>query len=329
MGISSFNFACTPGVWPEFGNATMEIDSSGRIVVRAGISELGQGSRTALAQIAAQALGVPIDHVAMARFGDTAVEQDSLQTTSSRGTINAGNAIINAAKEARQVLCEMAADLMEVNPDQVAQTTSGFCQVEGGRTVSFGDLLLYCYKCGRRLLGKGWWCVPKAKVDPETGLGNPYHIFAYGTQVIEVEVDTATGQVEVKRVVAAQDVGKAINPALVEAQMQGGVVMGLGFALSEEIRLDRGKVENSSFANYLVPTASDIPEIIPILVEDAYPNGPFGAKGVGEPGAVATAAAIANAVYDAIGVRITQLPITAERVWQALQEKNRSAAAAK
>lgn len=319
IGISSFNFACTPGVWPEFGNATMEVDATGRIVVRGGISELGQGSRTVLAQIAAQALQMPIEQVVVSKVGDTATDQDSLQTTSSRGTINAGNAIIRAAAEARQTLLEMAAELLERQASELVQNDDGFRQIDGPAAVSYQEVLLYCYKCGRRLIGKGWWCVPKAKVDQETGLGNPYHIFAYGTQIIEVAVNIRTGEIAVKRVVAAQDVGKAINPTLVKGQMQGGVVMGLGFALSEEIVLHQGSVVNPSCSTFILPTAADIPEIVPILVEDEYPAGPFGAKGVGEPGAVATAAAVANAVYDAVGVRIRQLPITAERVWKALQ----------
>ena len=162
------------------------------------------------------------------------------------------------------------------------------------------------------------------EVDPETNQGNPYHAYAWGTQIAEVEVDTRTGAVKVKRVVCAQDVGKAINPAIVEAQMQGGVSMGLGFALSEELVLNKGRVLNPSLANYLIPTATDTPEIVSIIVEDPYPNGPFGAKEVGEPGAVPTAGAIANAVFDAVGVRMTRLPITAERVWRALQEKRKA-----
>ncbi len=162
------------------------------------------------------------------------------------------------------------------------------------------------------------------EVDPETNQSNPYHVYAWGTQIAEVEVDTRTGMIKVKRVVCAQDVGKAINPAMVEAQMHGGVSMGLGFALSEELILNKGRVLNPSLANYLIPTAADTPEIVSIIVEDPYPDGPFGAKGVGEPGAVPTAGAIANAVFDAVGVRITRLPITAERVWRALQEKRKA-----
>lgn len=323
MGIGAFMFGTAPGLWPEYANATMEIDSTCRILVRTGIAELGQGPRTVFAQIAAQALDIPLEYVVVSPRGDTAVDQDSVQTTSSRGTMGGGNAVIRAAKEARQTLTEMAAHKMGVSPDRVVMSYEGFHCVETNEFVPLQEALRYSYTCGRRLLGKGYWIVPEPKIDPVTGQGNPYHILAYGAQVIEVEVDTVTGRVEVQRIVAAQDVGKAINPAAVIGQIQGGVVMGLGSALTEEIVIDKGCVVNPSLATFLIPTASDVPEIVPIMVEHPYPNGPFGAKGVGEPGTVATAAAVANAIYDAVGVRMRQLPITAERVWRALQEKKR------
>jgi len=325
IGISSFNFATTLGAWPEFANCTMEINGAGKIMVRAGIAEIGQGSRTALGQIAAEGLGLSFEHIQVTR-GDTAVDQDSLLTVASRGTVMAGNAIVRCAQDARKTLLEMAADLLELPIADVVIQEGEFRQANGPKKASATDVLMYCFKCGRRLIGKGWWCVPKIKVDPETGLGNPFHIYAYGTSIIEVEVDTVTGAVDVKHVVHAQDVGKAINPALVTAQMEGGVSMGLGMALMEEIVVKDGKILNPNFATYLMPTPVDHPPIETITVEDPYLNGPFGAKGVGEPGALPTAAAVANAVYDAVGVRIKQLPVTAERVWRAMQEK---AAAAK
>ena len=329
MGISSFMFATTPGLWPEYANATMEIDNTGRILVRTGIEEMGQGARTVFAQIAAEALGVPLEYVMVTSRGDTAVDQDSMQTTSSRATICAGNAILRATSEARQVLLEMAAQKMGASPDAVIFERDKVRRVDTGETVSLRDVLLYSFTCGRRLIGKGWWCTPEPKIDPATGQGNPFHIYAYGAQVIEVEVNTETGEFEVKRVFAAQDVGKAINPRMVIGQMVGGVVMGLGMGMTEEMVVNKGRFVNTSFANFLLPTVADVPEIVPIMVEDPYPNGPFGAKGVGEPGTVATAAALANAIYDAVGVRITQLPITAERVWKALQERKEFASAAK
>jgi CO/xanthine dehydrogenase Mo-binding subunit len=282
---------------------------------------MGQGARTVFAQIAAEALQVPLEYVLVTSRGDTAADQDSLQTTSSRGTICAGNAILRAAEEAQEVLQEMAAQKMAAPPELVVRDYDEFRRIDSGQVVSLRDVLLYCFQCGRRLIGKGWWCVPEPKIDPATGQGNPFHIFAYGAQVIEVEVNPETGDFAVQRIIAAQDVGKAINPQMVLGQMEGGVVMGLGLAMTEELVVDQGRFVNPGFANFLIPTAADVPEIIPIMVEDPYPHGPFGAKGVGEPGTVATAAALANAIYDAVGVRITQLPITAERIWQALQEK--------
>jgi len=237
----------------------------------------------------------------------------------SRGTLSAGNAIVRAAKEAKQTMLEMAADMMDAGVEEVKAIEGGFGLRDGSKKVTVEEVLHYCYRTGRRLLGKGWWCVPKVKLDPETNQGDPFHIFAFGTQVAEVEVDIETGQVEVKRVVAAHDVGKAINPALVKSQLEGSVVMGLGFTLSEELVIEGGYIKNPSLSEFLIPTAKDSVEIVPIIVEDPYPNGPFGAKGVGEPGCVPTAAAVANAVYDAIGVRITKLPLNPERVWRALQ----------
>ncbi|MGA2990050.1 MAG: xanthine dehydrogenase family protein molybdopterin-binding subunit [Candidatus Korobacteraceae bacterium] len=327
IGVASFIFSTALGAWPEYANAIMEVDASARIVVRTGIDELGQGSRTALGQIAAQALEAPLDRILMARRGDTTQDRDSQLTVASRGTVMAGNAIIAAAKEARQTMLEMAAHYFDLAPEQMVLVDGEFHQIDGPAHLSMQEVLQYCFRCGRRLLGKGWWCVPKVKVDPETNLGSPYHAYAFGTQIAEVEVDIRTGMVKVRRVVSAQDVGKAINPTLVEAQIHGGVSMGLGFALSEEVMLNQGRVLNPSLTNYLIPTAADTPEIVSIIVEDPYPDGPFGAKGVGEPGAVPTAGAIANAVFDAVGVRITRLPITAERVWRALQERKKAATA--
>jgi CO/xanthine dehydrogenase Mo-binding subunit len=320
MGMASFWFATALGTWPEYANCTMEVNGHGMIVVRAAVAELGQGVRTAHAQIAAEALGISLDHVVVARQLDTAVDPDSQLTVASRGTLMGGNAIVRAAAEARQAMIEMAADMMDVSPAQLEFVADRFRVKATGSTATVHDVLLYCFRCGRRLLGKGWWCIPRTSADPETAQGNPFHVFAYGTQVAEVEVDTVTGQVEVRRIVSAQDVGRAINPALVAAQMHGGVSMGLGYALTEEIVLEAGRVKNASLSTYLLPTAMDTPQVETILVEDPYPNGPFGAKGVAEPGTVPTAAAVANAVADAIGVRVHQLPLTAERVWRTLRE---------
>jgi CO/xanthine dehydrogenase Mo-binding subunit len=159
-------------------------------------------------------------------------------------------------------------------------------------------------------------------LDPETGQGKPFGTYVYATQIAEVDVDDETGEVEVIRVVASHDCGTAINPMLVEGQVEGGVAMGIGFALEEEMLFDaNGRHINPNLTNYIMPTSLDTPDIEVDIVDSYDPTGPFGAKGVGEPTLVPTAAAIGNAIYDAVGVRITSLPATAEKVFKALQAK--------
>lgn len=151
--------------------------------------------------------------------------------------------------------------------------------------------------------------------------GNLSVTYAYGTHGVEVEVDKETGEVKILKYIAAHDVGKAINPMLLEGQVYGGAVMGIGYALTERLILQNGKVMNPNFLDYKILTAKDVPNIEAIVVETEDPFGPFGAKGIGEPGLVPTAPAIANAIYDAVGVRIKDLPITPEKILKALKEK--------
>jgi len=159
-------------------------------------------------------------------------------------------------------------------------------------------------------------------MDPETGQGKPFSTYVYATQIAEVDVDDETGEVEVIRIVAAHDCGTAINPMLVEGQVEGGISMGIGFALQEEILFDgAGRQINPNYTNYIIPTSLDMPEIEVHIVPSHDATGPFGAKGVGEPTSVPTAAAILNAIHNAVGVRITSLPATAEKVLTAIKAK--------
>ena len=170
-------------------------------------------------------------------------------------------------------------------------------------------------RCEKTLRGEGAFDPFTTRLDPNTGQGIPYAAYAYATHLAEVEVDTETGKVKVRRVVASHDVGRAIHPQNIIGQITGGVAMGVGFALMEEYV--PGK--SDSFVNYLIPTLKDVPEVIPILVEDREPTGPFGAKGIGEPALIPTAPAILNAIADAIGERIYDLPANLERVRDAAQ----------
>ena len=159
-------------------------------------------------------------------------------------------------------------------------------------------------------------------LEPETGQGKPFATYVYATQIAEVDVDDETGEVEVLRIVASHDCGTPINPMLVEGQVEGGISMGVGFALEEEILFDKfGRQMNPNLTNYIMPTSLDMPKIEVDIVDSYDPTGPFGAKGVGEPTCVSTAAAILNAIHDAVGVRIHSLPATAEKVHAALKAK--------
>ena len=175
---------------------------------------------------------------------------------------------------------------------------------------------------GQPAIGSASYNPPTVDMDPETGQGKPFSTYVYATQIAEVEVDDETGEVDVLYMSAAHDCGTAINPMLVEGQIQGGISMGVGYALQEEMLFDdEGKQVNPNLTNYIMPTSLDMPEIDVDIVENFDPTGPFGAKGVGEPTAVPTAAAICNAIHDAVGVRVTSLPATAEKVLKLIKEK--------
>ncbi len=160
----------------------------------------------------------------------------------------------------------------------------------------------------------GWYHAPDISWNEETGQGRPYFTYVYGCQIAEVEVDVGTGKVDLLKMTAAHDVGKAINPACLKGQIYGGVMMGMGYGLMEELETDKGYIKNANFDEYLIPTIKDMPEINPIIVENPDPNGPFGAKSIGEPTLEIGAAAIANAVAQATGKRIRHLPLNLERV---------------
>ncbi|HAY46876.1 MAG TPA: nicotinate dehydrogenase medium molybdopterin subunit [Gammaproteobacteria bacterium] len=302
--------------------ATVQVSTDGTAAVMTGTVETGQGALTVLAQIVAEALGVSTDDVHIVS-GDTDTTPTDYGAIASRTTYVTGNAVKLAAEKARQVLFEGAAPLLGVPVDQL-KAVDRRIQVLGfpSKSLGIGEVATHCESvAGTPAMGSATYNPPTVPMDPETGQGKPFSTYVYATQIAEVEVDDETGEVEVKRMVAVHDCGTPINPMLVEGQIQGGISMGVGFALEEEILFDdEGRQINPNLTNYIIPTSLDMPEIEVELVKNFDPTGPFGAKGVGEPTAVPTAAAICNAIYDAVGVRITTLPATAERVYDALQE---------
>ncbi|RLB18930.1 MAG: aldehyde oxidase, partial [Deltaproteobacteria bacterium] len=220
-----------------------------------------------------------------------------------------------AAEKLKLRLLTEATDILEA-PGEYLSVEDGFVVSKKNpeHRISMKDLAERIYTEGRSLSCSGSFDPKTTPLDPETAQGVPYATYAFACQLALVEVDTGTGNVDVSRVIAAHDVGKAIHPQNVEGQIQGGVAMGLGFALMEEFKPG----VTSSMADYQIPTSLDMPEILPIIVEDEEPSGPFGAKGVGEPALIPTAPAILNGIADATGQRIYQLPASPERVRKAL-----------
>jgi CO/xanthine dehydrogenase Mo-binding subunit len=303
--------------------AVVKVNEDGTATVLTGTVETGQGALAVLGQIAAEALGIAAADVHVVSADTDATPMDT-GAIASRTTYVTGNAIRLAAENAKATLFEAASQLLRVAPDQL-EARDGRIQVKGfpQAGVAIGEVAQRAQVgLGQPPIGSATWNPPTVAMDPDTGQGKPFTTYVYATQIAEVDVDDETGEVEVLRIAAAHDCGTPVNPMLVEGQVEGGIAMGIGFALQEEILFDAdGRQINPNLTNYIVPTALDVPEIAVDIVESYDPTGPFGAKGVGEPTLVPTAAAILNAIHDAVGVRITSLPATAEKVLAALRRQ--------
>lgn len=302
--------------------ATVKMNTDGTATLLTGTVETGQGALTVLGQIAAETLGLSTEdvHVVSADTDSTPMDTGAI---ASRTTYVTGNAIVRAAEATRDILFEAAAPLLGVKPEQL-EARDKRISVLGfpSKSLPIGEVAQHAETViGTPAIGSASYNPPTVPMDPETGQGKPFNTYVYATQIAEVEVDDETGEVEVLRIVAVHDCGTPINPMLVEGQIQGGISMGVGFALQEEILFRDGVQINPNLTNYIMPTSLDMPEIEVELVDNYDPTGPFGAKGAGEPTAVPTAAAILNAIYDAVGVRITSLPATAEKVMMAILDK--------
>jgi len=298
--------------------ARIAVDPDGRVILYTGAAEIGQGSDTVLTQIAADALGVRVDGIRLVR-ADTAWTMDAGATSASRQTYISGGAIADACGKLRRDILEEASRILE-RPLEELILEEGLIKTlrEGEVLLSLKEVAERASAEGRALVAEGFFDPQTTPLDPDTGQGVPYATYAFACQMAEVEVEGETGEVTVRRVVAAHDVGRAINPRQVVGQILSGVAMGVGFALMEEFH--PGKTR--SMKDYLIPTSLDVPEVIPIIVEDPEPTGPFGAKGVGEPALIPTAPAVLNAIADALGERIYHLPANLERVQEAARRRS-------
>jgi nicotinate dehydrogenase large molybdopterin subunit len=291
----------------------------GSVIIYQGCVEMGQGMHTGIAQIAAEALGTALEDVRVVA-PDTDSAPESGPTVGSRSTTLMGNAILLAAQPIQESLMLSAAELLDTPVERlIARDRFIYDPDNPGDKLALKEAARRCMGMGRRMIGQGWYTPPKATLDPKTGQGNPYFVYTYATQMAEVEVDMRTGEVTVKRIAAAFDIGKAINPMLLEGQIDGGIGMGIGYALLEKVIIDKGVIQNLDFRNYLIPTSLDVPRIDAALLEMSNAHGPFGAKGIGEMPNIPTPATINNAIANAIGARLFELPIDSESVWRAMK----------
>jgi aldehyde oxidoreductase len=304
-------------MWYGIGNTSMSnpshmkvgLSPAGTLTLYSGALDVGQGSNTIMVQIASDALGLPASQFNLVS-GDTDLTADAGKTSASRQTFVSGKAAELAGRDLRQQILRLA----NAGPDATLALDGAKLLVRDGGVVRTLDLATV-----GGLLGEGSFDPPTTPLDAD-GQGVPYATYAFAAQIATVEVDTELGTVKVLRMVAAHDVGKAINPTLVEGQIEGGIAQGLGLALMEEYL--PGRTEN--LHDYLIPTVGDVPEIECLLIEDREPLGPSGAKGVGEPGLVPTAPAILGAVHHATGVRANRVPLLPHRLREAILAKEKA-----
>lgn len=323
MAASWYGIARTATV--DRAGAWVEIDDGGTAKVLTGVTEIGEGILTVLAQIAAQELGVRPEDVTIGD-NDTARSPEAAHAGATRQTYMIGNVVALASREARAKLVQVLAKEWGV-PGDTIRTAGGEAWAEGtNHRISMAEAVHLSKARGVVPVGAGTFGTDTTGIADGKGgdgAGRPWQAYVFGAQVAEVEVDTVTGEVQVLGIWAVHDVGRAVNPRGVEGQIEGGVVQALGQALMEDYKTERGRTTTPGFAKYILPTSLDIPKITSVIVEDPDPLGPLGVKGIGEPAMVPTIPAIMNAIHDAIGVRIMSLPATPEKVLEALREKRR------
>ena len=321
MGIATMFYPVGVSALPNASAAFVKINSDGSAVVYIGAADVGQGSSTVMVQIAAEVLGIPHDKVSLVK-GDTKYGPYDQGTVASRVTYVLGNAVREAAINARATLFKIASEEFKIATDALI-AENGYIYVRNypEKKLAISDLSRIAYVLrGWVPVGSGSFTPAVTPLDPVTGHGKPFPTYVYATQIAEVEVDTETGYYEVLHLIAVHDCGYAINPLLVEGQIEGGISNGIGYAMCEEMFMKDGKVLNPQFTDYIMPTALDMPPITVDIVERPEPTGPFGAKGVGEPSLMPTAPSIINAIEDAVGVKIRELPLTPEKLFFAMQQ---------
>jgi len=321
LGIASCHYGNCLGAagWHLDGTGVnIKIMKNGKISVAFGLVEMGQGAETVVAQMTAESLGATIGQIQVLPTSTIHVP-NSGPSVASRNVVMTGNAIRNAAEKLLPILKQVSLKILDCDSENI-KIKNGFAEdLQSQRIISFSEIAEYLHQNGMKTQVNGWWHVPKLDYDSETGTGEAYFTYSYATHIAKVVVDKLTGIVKVKKICAAHDIGKAINPAGLEAQVEGGTTQGIGWALTENFKYENGKAVTQNLSTYLIPTAGNAAKVETILVEDSEPLGPWGAKGIGEPAIIPTAAAIANAVSNATGTEFNEIPMTPEKVLEKIE----------
>lgn len=284
--------------FPDESRASAELNCDGTVTVYVEVTDVGQGGRNIMRQIASETLKISSEEVII-KNTNTAYMKDSGTAAASRQTYNTGNAVLDACRKLRQ---------------NIEKTGLG----------GLREAYAYLRENNIDIRAEGYFKAGTTSVNLETGEGNPYWPYTFSINKAVVEVDDETGKVDVLEVIACHDSGKIVNPLQAEGQIQGGCAMGIGYGIMEEVIFNKGVIKNSNFNDYIIPTSKDVPKVNVMFVEEIEDSGPYGAKGLGEPSMIATAPAIINAIYDAVGVRIYDLPASPEKVIKALVDKRNS-----
>lgn len=319
IGISFYGTGYGNG-FPDVSKARLVLHKEGKIGLYVGATEVGQGAKTIFLQIASETLNLPMEKIFLVSE-DTSLMPDAGTAAASRQTYNTGNAIKVTCEKFKEELINIAKKELKLNSTRGLEVENEevYLKFFPGKRISLEEL---AEKYGDgKIKAEGEFVAQTIEMDEETGQGAPYWPYTFNACGVELEVDTLTGKVNILKAVFAQDVGRAINPNLIEGQMDGGFAMALGYALFEDLDLENGEIRNNKFSRYLIPTAMDMVEVEKIIVEDPEPTAPYGAKGIGEPVMIPIAPAILNAIYDATGVRIYDLPATPEKLRKAIDEQ--------
>ncbi|MFB9312556.1 xanthine dehydrogenase family protein molybdopterin-binding subunit [Nocardioides plantarum] len=324
-GYASVNYPTGMNLGGDPSQALIHATTMGGFVVSLSSVDLGQGLKTIAAQCAAETLGMPMDSV-IVDTADTDTGPHCMGTFASRGTHRVGNAVIMAAREAREVMLQVAAEELEVDADDLETDGSGFVRLKGSpeTKIHIQDIALAAhFKQGKTISGRGIFLKERSYPVPETGEMDPDSAQAHACTVAEVEVDDETGIVTVLSLHNAYEIGRALNPAMVTQQVEGGAWMGVSHAVFEstEPYYPSSRAHGpTDFCEYLMPGPAETPVQTSVILERPAANGPFGAKGIGEMTANAPIPAVANAIFDACGVRITVMPFTPESILRGLDE---------